>query len=201
MSLSNEDQQRINAAISQAETKTAGEIVCVLARSSSDYMTYALAWAALAALAAPWALVALTELSVRQILLVQAVVFVALYVLFSISGLGPYLVPKAVRLEHAHRAALEQFVTRGLARRRHEAGVLIFVSLAEHYVRVVADDAVAVKVDKRVWQGAVDSLLAGVKAGDLAGGYVAAVEKCGAVLAEHFPPGAGGELPDRIYII
>ena len=39
--------------------------------------------------------------------------------------------------------------------------------------------------------------------GDIADGFVIAVEKCGLVLAEHFPPEPGQEdqLPDRIFLI
>lgn len=202
MILSIEEQQRINAAIAAAETRTDGEIVCVLAQASSDYMTYAVAWAAVIALAAPWPLVAFSQLSVQQILLAQIAVFIAFYVLFTRSGLGCQLVPNALRLEHAYRTSMEQFISRGLARRSNHAAVLIFVSLAEHYVRVLVDDGIAAKVDKRVWQVAVDSLLAAIRDGDLASGYVAAVEQCGAVLAEHYPAREGGaDLPDKIYLI
>src|SRR5271155_5526148 len=88
MILSSEDQRRVTEAITAAERRTAGEIVCVLARASSDYLTYAVAWSALAALAAPWPLIAATQLSVQQILLIQLCVFVALYVVFPSSRLG-----------------------------------------------------------------------------------------------------------------
>lgn len=202
MILSNEEQQRVNAAIAAAETRTDGEIVCVLARASSDYMTYAVAWSAVIALAAPWLLLAFTHLPVQHMLLTQAVAFIVFYLLFSRSGLGCLLVPHALRLEHAYRTSMEQFISRGLARRSNHAAVLIFVSLAEHYVRVLVDDGIAAKVDKTVWQGAVDALLRGIREGDLASGYVAAVEQCGAVLAEHFPAREGGaDLPDKIYLI
>ncbi|ACK50200.1 protein of unknown function DUF477 [Methylocella silvestris BL2] len=202
MILSRDDQRRINAAITAAERQTSGEIVCVLARSSSDYLAYAVAWSALIALAVPWALIATTEFSVQRILLIQTVVFAALYLIFSIARLRPLLAPRALRRQHAHRAALEQFVTRGLARRDNHAGVLIFVSLAEHYVRVVADDGIAAKVDKAVWQSAVDQLLQAIREGDLAAGFIKATEQCGAVLAEHFPAAeSGANLPDRIYEI
>ena len=65
--------------------------------------------------------------------------------------------------------------------------MLIFVSLAEHYVRIVADDGIAAKVDQSVWQGAVDVLLLHIRHGDMAAGFISAVEQCGEVLAEHFP--------------
>ncbi|PNG25918.1 TPM domain-containing protein [Methylocella silvestris] len=202
MILSRDDQRRVNAAITAAERQTSGEIVCVLARASSDYLTYAVAWSALMALAVPWALIAATDFSVQRILLIQTVVFAALYLIFSIGRLRPLLAPRGLRRQHAHRAALEQFVTRGLARKDNHAGVLIFVSLAEHYVRVVADDGIAAKVDKAVWQSAVDHLLQGIREDDLAAGFIKAIEQCGAALAEHFPAAEGGvDLPDRIYEI
>src|SRR5271165_6313880 len=201
MILSSEDQHRVNQAITDAERRTAGEIVCVVARASSDYLSYAVAWSALIALAAPWPLLA-THLSVQQILLVQVFIFAALYLVFSSSALGHQLAPRRVRRAEAHRAAMEQFMIRGMAKKQNRAGVLIFVSLAEHYARIVADDGIASKVDQSVWQGAVDTLLLHIRSGDLATGFISAVEQCGAVLAAHFPSsGAKDELPDKIYVI
>lgn len=198
-----EDQRRVNAAIKEAEEATAGEIVCVLARASSNYMTYTAAWPALIALIAPWFLIALTNLSVQQIFLAQIVIFVVLFLVLSEPVLQRALIPRAVRRAAAHRAAMEQFMIRGMTRKKNRASVLIFVSLAEHYARIVADDGIASKVDQPVWQEAVDALLERAKAGEIAAGFVITVEKCGRLLAEHFPPGAGedGQLPDRIYLI
>ncbi len=203
MHLSAEDQRRIGAAIKAAEATTAGEIVCVLARASSDYMTYATAWSALIALIAPWVLLALTNFSVREIFLAQIVLFVVLFLIFSESSLSRVLVPRRARRAEAHRAAMEQFMIRGMARKKNRAGVLIFVSLAEHYARIVADEGIASKVEQSVWQDAIDALLERVSYGEIADGFVVTIEKCGAVLAAHFPPGTDDEdqLPDRIYLI
>ena len=92
---------------------------------------------------------------------------------------------------------------RGMARKKNRAGVLIFVSLAEHYARIVADEGIASKVEQSVWQDAIDALLERVSYGEIADGFVITIEKCGAVLAAHFPPGTDDEdqLPDRIYLI
>jgi putative membrane protein len=201
--LSVEDQRRINAAIKAAETQTSGEIVCVLADASSDYMSYATAWSALIALIAPWFLLALTNLSVREIFIAQIVIFVVLFLLLSESSVRRFLVPRRMRRLTAHRAAMEQFMIRGMARKKNRAGILIFVSLAERYARIVADDGIAGKADQSVWQEAVEALLERAKAGAIAEGFVIAVERCGRVLAEHFPPAATDEdeLPDRIYLI
>ena len=203
VSLSAEDQSRIGAAIKAAEAKTAGEIVCVLARASSDYRTYATAWSALVALIAPWILLAVTALSVRGIFLAQIVIFVGLFLVLSETSLGRVLVPRRISRGEAHRAAAEQFMIRGMARKQNRAGVLIFVSFAEHYARILADEGIASKVDQSVWQDAIDALLGEISTGEIADGLVSAVEKCGRVLAEHFPPQGDDkdELPDRIYLI
>ncbi len=201
--LSVEDRHRVSATIKAAEDKTAGEIVCVLARASSDHMSYATAWSALLALIAPWFLIALTNLSVHEIFLAQIVIFVVLFLILSETALHRFLIPRAARRAHAHRAAMEQFMIRGMARTKNRAGVLIFVSAAEHYARIVADDGIASKVHQSVWQEAIDALLERAGKGQIADGFVIAVEKCGRVLAEHFPPESGDDdqLPDRIYLI
>ena len=55
----------------------------------------------------------------------------------------------------------------------------------------------------RTGKAAVDALIAHAREGRVADGFVAAIEMCGAVLAEHFPrtDGSPNELPDRIYFI
>ena len=91
---------------------------------------------------------------------------------------------------------------RGLARTSDRTGVLIFVALAERYARIIADDGITSKVGNREWQLAVDALTTHMRDGRIAQGFIAAIERCGAVLAEHAPPsGRGNELPDRIYVM
>ena len=51
--LTQSDHKRIAAAITEAESKTSGEIFCVLAHEVSRYREVPLAWAAVAALVAP----------------------------------------------------------------------------------------------------------------------------------------------------
>jgi len=203
MALSKEDQDRIGAAIRAAEEKTDGEIVCVLAKASSDYAVYPLAWSAIIALAVPWILVSLTQLPVERILLIQAVSFLGCYILFSVPVLHRLVVPRHVQRAAAHRAAVEQFMIRGMSRKTNRAGVLIFVSLTEHYARIVADRGITDKVDQKVWQGAIDALIAHMREDRIADGFIAALEQCAHVLAEHFPADATktNDLPDRIYLI
>jgi len=76
------------------------------------------------------------------------------------------------------------------------------VSLAEHYARIVADEGIAAKVHNAQWQDAIDALTAHMRDGRVADGFVAAVERVGALLAEHAPPdGSPNALPDRLYVM
>jgi putative membrane protein len=203
MSLSAEDRERVAKAIQTVEAATSGEIVCVLAKTSSGATALPILIAAAAALALPWLLVAFTAMSVHRILSLQVVVFVALVGLLCLPVMRRLLTPRRMQRAVAHRAAMEQFAIRGIARKQDRCGILIFVSLAERYARIVADDGIAARVSQSEWQTAVDALIEHVRDGRIADGFVAAIERCGSTLARHFPrtETTRDELPDRIYLI
>jgi putative membrane protein len=203
MSLSAQERERIAGAIRASEAKTSGEIVCVLAQVSSDATALPVLIAAVIALALPWLLVAFTALTVDRILLLQLAVFFALFALLRLPRIRVALMPRQTRRAIAHRVAMEQFAMRGLARKKDRSGILIFVSLAERYARIIADDGIAACVPQAEWQAAVDALVAHMRDGHIADGFVTAIELCGKKLAVHFPRSAtgGDELPDRIYVI
>ena len=201
MEFTKEDHEAVSAAIREAEKRTCGQIVCVLAHSSSDYAYVPILWASVLALLVPWPLIDFTQWSVQRIFLLQLVVFIVAGFIFSWMPLRLALVPRAVRRARAHRAALEQFVIRHVTHTRNRCGILIFVSMAEHYARVIADEGIAQKVVRR--SGRLRSMSdRHIRDGRIAAGFVAAIERCGDVLAAHAPPdGSADELPDRLYVM
>ena len=202
MQFSKEDHEAVSAAIQQAEKRTSGQIVCVLAHASSDYAHIPILWATALALIAPWPLINLTPWSVQRIFLIQLAVFIVAALILSLTPLRLALVPRSVRRARAHRAALEQFVVRRIAATKNRSGILIFVSLAEHYARIIADDGIAQKVQASEWQAAIDALSSNMRDGRIAQGFTAAIERCGTVLATHAPPdGSPNALPDRLYVM
>jgi putative membrane protein len=203
MDISAQDRTRISAAIRAAEARTSGEIVCVLAENSSGATVLPVFIAAAAALALPWLLVAFTDLSVQRILSLQIVVFIVACVVLCLPRVRVALMPRAARRAVAYRLAVEQFNIRGVARTEDRSGILIFVSLAERYARIIADDGIAARVPQTQWQGAVDALVAHMRDGRIADGFVAAIDICAGELAAHFPRTATArdELPNRIYLI
>ena len=203
MSISAEERERIAAAIRAAEAKTSGEIVCVLAQSSATATALPVFLAAIGALALPWLLVSLTAMPVYRILSLQIVAFVILTGFFCWSPVRVALMTRRMRRAVAHGVAMQQFRIRGLSGKSGRAGVLIFVSLAERYARIIADDGISARVPKSQWQAAVDALVAHMRDGRIADGFVAAIDLCGNELAKHCPrtEASRDELPDRIYLI
>jgi putative membrane protein len=194
------DRERIADAIRAAEAKTSGEIFCVIARHASDYRLVPLAWAAAVALVVPAPLIYLTLWPASVIYVVQLIVFIAAAVGLSLPEIRFHIVPRRTQHERAHLQAMQQFFAHGLHHTQNRTGVLIFASVAERYAEIVADAGINEKVTPHVWDQAVAALIAGIKQGHAADGFVAAIEQCGAVLAEHFPPGAldRDELPDKL---
>ncbi len=202
MQFTREDHEAIAAAIGEAEKQTSGQIVCVLAHSSSDYAHIPILWASVLALFVPWPLIYFTPWSVQRIFLLQLAVFIVAALVFSVMPLRLALVPRPVRRTRAHRAAIEQFVMRRVAHTRSRTGVLIYVSLAERYARIIADEGIAAKVQNSEWQAAIDALTGHMRDGRIVAGFTAAIERCGAVLAAHAPPdGSPNVLPNRLYVM
>ena len=198
--ISEPDKARITAAIRKAESQTAGEIFCVIARHSSDYRLVPIAWAAAIALFAPMPLIYLTRWSVSLVYLSQLAVFLIAAMALSHPKLRFHIVPRQARHDRAHAEAMRQFFAQGLDKTEHRTGVLIFASTGERYAEIVADAGINEKVTDAVWDDAMNALVTAIKAGRPADGFVAAIEQCGMVLAAHFPPGAlkRDELPDKV---
>ncbi len=207
-----EDHERVRAAVAAAEAKTAGDIVCVVARESARYSEVPLGWAAIAALVAPpvallaglrpgmvvdrlqggWTLPrpggideALAT-GAGAYAVAQIALFVIVLVIVAIPPVRRALTPGFTKRQHVHARALEL-----AAHRRHIVGapasVLIYASAAERRVEILADDAIHAKVGDTAWNEALAAALKAIRGGDAAAGLVAAVERCGAALAEHFP--------------
>ena len=214
--LSKTDHEKIAAAVGEAEEGTSGEILCVLARSVSNYRETALAWGAGAALLAPpiglalgihtlWPIKAASawsaastgdmdaavRLALSSYAMAQIVVFAV--VAIAIAAWRPLklaLTPKILKHRRVHQAAMAQLMATRMLGSSIGAAVVIFASIEDRMVVVVADEAIHARVGDPAWDQAVAAVLNGIKRGDPASGFVDAVRLCGALLAEHFPADA-----------
>jgi putative membrane protein len=209
--LSHANHDRIAAAVGEAESKTSGEILCVLQHKVSDYREVPLAWAAAAALVIPAVLAAfgvepwLTSsdggdwvatnavslgLALNTAIIGYSLMQLAIFVVVAgalaiVRPLKLAVTPKSLKRLRVKRAALHHLKAAHLV--SEEGVVVIFASDQERMVTVVADEALHLKAGDAAWDGAVAAVLSGIKSGDPTAGFVAAVELCGGFLAEHFP--------------
>lgn len=188
-----------------AEAKTSGEIVPVVAPRSSryDWIGYRaalLGWLAATALAVwlhfyrPFML----EFWETQVLQIAGLV---LGWLVSRSRWGVWLlVPERVLAEEVAQAAHVSFVRNGLMNTRDRTGVLVYVSLRERRVQILGDKGIHEKVGDSFWQAECDRIVAGIRGGRAADGLAEAIRSVGEKLQQHFPRREDdqNELPDRV---
>lgn len=200
---SDEQRDRISAAITAAEKKTSGEIVAVVTESSESYSYVPFLWAALIALLIPWPLVHFTWMKLQWIYLIQLAVFLVLLAALWPRRIRAALVPKSVKNAHAHRRATEQFLVQNLHTTAGRTGVLIFVSVIEHHAEILADHGIDSHVPPGTWQSIVDQLTSEIAEGHPTEAFIHAIERVGAHLAEHFPPGVHdpNELPNHLIVL
>lgn len=97
-------------------------------------------------------------------------------------------------------AARKVFVKLGMTRTRERNGVLIFVAPRARQLAVLGDEGVHKRCGEEFWRGMAEEMSGHFKSSKFTQGIVHAVQKAGALLAEHFPhrPGDRNELPDRV---
>ncbi|PKN46817.1 MAG: hypothetical protein CVU59_04925 [Deltaproteobacteria bacterium HGW-Deltaproteobacteria-17] len=190
--------QRLEEAVVRAERRTSGEIVPMLVRASAatghvaPLLLLLLCTLGLAALDAAglsnwWSVALLAGLSIPVAVGLSRVPF-----------LRRLLTSRADLEGQVFMRAHLEFLSAGLDRTTGATGVLIFVSWAERRVVVLADRAISDLLPPQTWEAVRDALLAGIRRGDTAGGFVAAIDLCADILEKHFPirPDDVDELPN-----
>jgi putative membrane protein len=185
-----EARERIATAVKAAEQHTSGEIVpCVVARCD-EYEEAHWRGGAIAAFlvsAAFFCIRAFTDLWLPLGLGVMGA-GVALA-----GGAGMLLVqwlPALKRLlageelmdRRVTQRALQAFVEEEVFATRERTGILIFLSLLEHEVRVLGDAGINARVAPEEWEGVVQRIVGGMRRGQPAEGLVEAIAHCGTLL-------------------
>ena len=210
--LSEADKTRISTAITEAEARTEGEIFCVLTEEVSRYREVLLAWAAVAALLAPPLLVlaGLHRLALASIFsswtdesarameglilralstysLVQAGIFLCVALIVALPQVRRIMTPTALKRHRVCQTARRHFTAAGARLSHQEPHILIFASLRDRQVELVAHANIHKAVGEGPWNAAVAAVTDGMKMHRPADGFVRAIEICGAALAQHYP--------------
>jgi len=210
--LTQADKERISAAITDAENKSRGEVFCVLAHDVSQYREVPLLWATVAALIGPPLLVlaGLQRLALASIFsswtddsaramqglilralttycLVQAGLFLCVAIITAVPAVRRKVTPGFLRRHRVLRAARHHFAAAGLHLSKDEPHILIFASLADRRVELVAHENIHRAVGDGPWNAAVAAVVEGIKSHRTGDGFVRGIGICGEALAEHFP--------------
>jgi putative membrane protein len=175
--------RRIHDAIASIKRTTAMDIDVVVTPVSDRYSLYPLMWAALGALMLTgFATLLWPRVGGRASMLIQISVLLVLFVLFDWLPVRLRIVPMQVKRSHARQLAHREFaahVAAGANRNR----ILLFVSIGERYVEIIADHKTHGLVPQGTWDKIVGDFVTTVKSGRVADGLFDAIEACRAVVS------------------
>src|SRR3546814_6568201 len=110
------------------------------------------------------------------------------------------LTPRQVKARRVRARAVDYFRVGAEWRTVGRTAVLIYVSLVEHQVEIVADHAIHSRVPPENWGDTAAALVDALRDDRPGDGLVDAVGRLASLLAVHFPPAEGNpnELPARL---
>jgi len=187
--LTKDEQDTLVQCVKDVEKETSGEIVPVISSTSYEYpRADHLGGLMLGGIAA----VGITMLLGREDMWVFIALFLASYVFFTrlmmaVPALKKPFISKREMREEVEEAAFTAFYLNGLHRTRDLTGIIIYVSVFEHSVQVLADKGINDKVDPKVWDEVVAMITEGIKAGHPGEAMCQGVKRCGELITEHFP--------------
>ncbi|TLU56240.1 MAG: hypothetical protein FDX02_01680 [Chlorobium sp.] len=183
------DRLQIEARIGEAEKRTSGEIVVKVVSSSYHYPLASMLGSSLLAilLGIVVALIANNE-SMWFFLAAFSMLFIVLHELFKrLHFLRRYFVTASDMKEEVEEGAIHSFYRRNINNTVDHTGILIYISLFERKVRVVADQGINAKVAQEVWQEIVAIIVSGIRAKTQVQAIGKAVDRCADILSTHFP--------------
>ncbi|QQO08915.1 TPM domain-containing protein [Breznakiella homolactica] len=203
LNLTEKDLDEIKEAVVRAEQETTGEIALAAVGESDDYSFYELFAAVIAAVLAfavllpfhgpvsrwidglvwdfsPWLVTAFFGV-------VSFALMAAVFLLFNIPALDRLIIPPKARSESVYSRAARYFVESGVYATRENNGILLFISLMEHEVHVIADSGILSKTDSPELSVIAANLAGGIKNGTVKQSLLEAVRSCGEILIREFP--------------
>jgi len=201
--LSTDEKTRIVEAVANAEAETGGEIVTAIIGESSDYAYQELLFGLAAGVLS---FIIMTLIASDMNLLVDRLfwhdsmallplVLVAIslavgtlfYALAQIPALDRFIVGRRTMAEAVRHRALRHFVESAAYDTADRTGVLLFISVLERRVELIADKGINKLVPPDSWDRIVSSLVRGIKEKRSAAAMIQAIDDIGTVLAEHVP--------------
>ena len=214
------DFKAIKDAVADAESKTTGEIALAVTAESGHYCFWELLAADFFGMLVLVCMLPFADkiqalyhrlywqnepswiLPLFFIISCLAAVVIAFYIA-NIPAIDRLIIPRSVRRSCVTNRAFRYFTESGVYDTAEHSGILIFVSYMERQVRIVADSGISKHISQDLWNLIADELAENLRKGEAAKAFTTAIEKCGQLLAENFPPHEENpnEIPDGLVIL
>jgi putative membrane protein len=206
------EKQQIQQAVSEAESKTSGEIVPYIVAQSSRHDDTLWRTASLAAVCSMALVVIVFQFyegwGLGWLYTGWGTISVALIAGTLAALLTQYvpavkrgLTPGSLLALRVHARAMRAFVEEEVFNTKDRTGILLFVSMLEHRIEVIGDRGINQKVTPDDWIAVVERIQCGIKQNDLAEGMIEAIQMCGKLLERKgvaIQTDDTNELPDSI---
>jgi len=190
---SQQDLDRIKAAVKEAEDKISGEVVPVFVEKSGYYNIANYRGAFAGASLAFFVIIILDRYASPEFAVYDPMLIFLYVLLAGIAGaaITHFLDPvKRMLLNQAHldqatkKRAENAFLEEEVFATRHRTGIMIFVSFFEREVIVMADRGISKVVEQKEWDKMVNDIILNIRNGKVTEGLEAAIKRCGQVLLE-----------------
>lgn len=217
--LNEKDLARIDSAVKEAESKTSGEIRTALIKESYDYASSELLFSLIGGFiyfmvmlffvdnVNTWLSGVFWDYNINYLILFYGVstfsVIGLLYIISNWSFVDRLIVPRSKMQEKVHHRALRHFVESGVSQTRDRTGILIFISLLERRVEILADRGISEYISNERWNELVEHIIEGIRSGKVVDNLIDTINQCGDILKEHFPikEDDENELSDQLEIL
>ncbi|HSA34458.1 MAG TPA: TPM domain-containing protein, partial [bacterium] len=202
------EEEMIRCAVKEVERRTSGELVPLIVPESSDYGAHELLGAF--TLTMPLAigvayLVNWMSYGQHDTLAIFLIAFVPGFALcYLLMNLCPALkrafIPDATMEEEVRETASAAFFAHGLHKTRDESGILLYISVFERRVWILADRGINTNLPDGTWDEIVADLTRGIKQKKRGEAICAAIRRIGELLVAHCPAYRehANELPDLV---
>lgn len=202
--LTDDEKARIEESVRAAEKRTEGEIVVMVVGSSHHYPLSGMIGGILFGTAAALLAALLSGFDSMWHFLGFFVPSFALSseIVKRWFPLKRLFVSRSDMDEEVEEAAIGSFYKNRVYDTRNHTGILIYISLFEHRVRILADKGISKRVDQSRWEALTAMITQGIKEKRQASAICKAIVRCGEILEEVFPAGEenANEIGDSVVI-